>query len=173
MLVVGIDPGLTNLGIALYDAQSDVFLRAETIKLLAYKGEKRGAWSTEQAVSSLITTLSIWWTDNVQSQGRPLHVDLLVVESQFKPLLCGLEGAVLALGQLWCTQAHAVSARSVKKSFGMRCTGSHKANKAQAVRKIRALGYGDHDHNAADAMLLCRLFYGGKAPGHGEVQDHV
>ena len=89
MYVLGIDPGLTNMGLALYDNKRDCFIRAENVGL-SYspetEGKRRCDWSMQQVISSFVKTLSRWLT---QFQDYPLG--MIVVESQFKPMMCGLE----------------------------------------------------------------------------------
>lgn len=158
MLVLGIDPGLSNLGLALYDTDADVFLKTTNIALRAQPDMEcveRRHWPMDKVVKSFVVTLSEWLASECCNFG---HISTFAVESQFKPTMCAIEGAALTLGYLWAPYVHAVSSVSVKKYYKLGCSGRHRVNKTNAVRKVKEMGYGTHDHNAADAMMLC-LFY--------------
>ena len=156
MIILGIDPGTVNLGLALYDSLAGVFLRAENVSLKKLSNDE---WNKRESIRSLYSVLLQWTMDLLKTKQ---YIDMVVVESQWFPQLVVIEGAALMWGYQNCLtwNVHVVHPRTMKKFMGLKCNKKHYQNKKDGVRKVESLGYGVHNHNIADAMMLC--IYGSK-----------
>lgn len=146
-VVVGIDPGQANCGVAVLDANTLELVEARTDFLC-----RRDAFTDIVIGRAAVAMMR-------QLKARFPSIDQVVIESQYmgthnKATQAALSTAALAL--LGDESASVVSPMTVKAHFrraGLGCNG-HAQNKTDALEAVRRMGYTVKDDHQADAILM-------------------
>jgi len=150
--ILGIDPGLTNLALALLDMQTRECIKVGRFEIckqaLAKGNEKLVILRTVTAIEKFLEGKEpkrVICERNVAVPGnRALDVQV-----------CGLMGYFTAKNICWSL----VHAATVKSFFdGLSNSGNRTKNKKDALVLARSLGYSPGSDHEADALILCHYY---------------
>jgi Holliday junction resolvasome RuvABC endonuclease subunit len=148
MLILGVDPGTRNLGIAVLYSDDDsgayTLVHSDCVDVKIHRGNN---------ISQITSRLFLLFKYLEREHGIP---DAIVIEKQKRGACTAVEAAAITYGLFGRRVVLSADNLRVKSFFRTRCQG-RKKNKLAALDAVRnLLGLSSvRDHNEADAILLC------------------
>lgn len=150
--VLGVDPGIVNLGLALVEIESKICLRSKTVKVCNNVGETRAAEVKviEKTIGKVRDFLGDISPSHVILERNAAVPFMRILDIQTAGLVGWFAGQ-----QIECSFANP---NSVKCFFnGLSQTKCHSRNKLDALALAHQWGYSPQTDHDADAIILCRF----------------